>query len=124
MLGASLDVSICSTPVLQLFLQIESPITCFIEVSGVFGSDEPCSSTRFVIIPCFYPVPLLIRHLWVGCTGSVKIVDLLTLTLVRTVRIPPGPNATTPPVVMVRNSDHFLFPSNSFLIFLFSRCCG
>lgn len=43
------------------------------------------------------------RHLWVGCTGSIKIVDLLTLSLVKIVEIPIDSNATTPAVVMVRS---------------------
>lgn len=51
----------------------------------------------------FYFVFCSFRHLWVGCTGSIKIVDLVTLESIKAIDVPSVPGLSAPPVVMVRS---------------------
>lgn len=60
-------------------IEIGSPITCFIDVT------IPVPPPGFPMATDALPAQ---RYLWVGCSGSIKIVDLQTLALVRSISFP------------------------------------
>ncbi|XP_053991268.1 uncharacterized protein LOC128883190 isoform X2 [Hylaeus volcanicus] len=63
-------------------IDVGSPITCFVDVSIPIPSDNGAA---------------IQRHLWIGCSTAIKILDLQTLTIVKSISLSPSPSVRATP---------------------------